>query len=404
MKKSLLIYVMAFMTQMGCYDNGSKKEECGATTCFTEANNWKMAVSTDGRLGYDQFDLDNNADDHGGFLNIGSISREILIGGGIVIGATKSGDASVSMAAYTSEFSQGRILNSTPASIDNLNFSDDSLAKVFIINQTHSGFSWDNWPDWAGAPTVDGNPQLISSEDSWVVFHDADSVAHRDIDANPVLGIEVKQSTYAFTGTTVDNVLLVRWRVTNKSNIDYPDMYVGLWIDPDMGDVNDDLLASDTTRNMLVVYNGQDWPSKNTAVGWMSLYASGEGSSVKPAAMIKYLKNIDEARADNGQFNLLKGLNGDGSARTNVASNHPTYDYPGDPVTGTGILDTTGLDIRVLLSVGPVSLNAGQTKEFVFAVLASPGSDRLDAIINLRTTADGLRQLFISSIQSQLDL
>ncbi|MBL7993978.1 hypothetical protein JNM05_01280 [bacterium] len=395
------------LLQGGCKENDTKEpyygDYCDTSTCFVQGNNWKMAVSTNGILGYDQPDIDHDMNNAGGIFK----SYSTIFASGLFVGATKNGIPSVTMARFSSEFSQGRIVNSSPAAIQNLTYSDNMLDVVYIVDQSRNGYSWDHWPIWAGAPETGGQPQVLSAEDSWVVFHDADSAGHaadESTEVNPILGLEVQQSTYSFTGATLEDAVFVRWRITNKSNINYTDLHVGLWCDADVINASDDLAGSDTSRNMIYVYNKMDIVSQNISVGLIPLYTSDGGLTVTPAAMIEYLKSVDESRPDNEQFNLMKGLNGNGDVRSNAALNRPTFDFPGDPVLNTGIVDTTALDKRILVSVGPAVLNSGQTKEFVFAIIGSQGSDRLNSIVNLRSTADALRQVFVSQIAAQIGL
>lgn len=394
------------MMSTGCKEkddpNGLIKDNCDTSTCFVQGNNWKMAVSTNGTFGYDPTDLDQSSDNAGGIFS--SISA--LYACGLFVGATKDGVPSVTMARFLSEFSQGRIVNSSPVGVHNLIHSDSALDAVNVIDQSRSGYSWEQWPGWAGAPEVGGEPEVLSAEDSWVVFHDADSSGHAadasGADVNPILGIEVKQSTYSFSGATLEDVFLVRWRITNKSNINYADMYVGLWCDADLFDSSNDLVGSDSLRNMTYVYNKTNEASENVSVGLIPMYTSDAGLAVTPAAMIEYLKSGDESRPDDEQLNLMKGLNGNGTVRTNADPDRPTFDFPGDPVLSVGIVDTASFDKRVLTTVGPVVLNSGQSKEFVFAIIGSQGSDRLNAIVKLRNTADALKQIFATQIAAQL--
>ncbi len=408
-KKWVTIMSILALASTGCKNsddpNGLLKNGCDTSTCFVEGNNWKMAVSTDGTFGYDPADLDQNSDNSGGIYPHNNVTGSIYAAG-IFVGATKEGVPSVTMAQFLSEFSQGRIVNTVPVGIAGLVYSDSGLDKVHIIDQDRSGYSWDHWPVWAGAPESDGEPEVLSAEDSWVVFHDADSSKHpadaSGGDVNPILGIEVRQSTYSFTGTTLEDVFLVRWRITNKSDINYTDLYVGLWCDADLGDASNDVVGSDTLNQMVFQYNRTNEGTNNLSIGLMPMYVSGIGLHVMPSAMIQYLKSGDEARPDNEQFNLMKGLNGNGTVRTDVVPNHPTYDFPGDPVLNTGIVDTVSFDKRIFTTVGPIILNSGQTKDFVYAVIGSQGSDRLDAVVKLRNTAAALEDIFATQIATQL--
>lgn len=72
------------------------------------------------------------------------------------------------------------------------------------------------------------------------------------------LGIEVHQFVYAFanSGSTLDNSIFVAYKIYNRSSNDYTQMYVGHWVDYDIGNWNDDAYCSDSTRNLMIAMNG----------------------------------------------------------------------------------------------------------------------------------------------------
>ncbi|NUM79905.1 T9SS type A sorting domain-containing protein, partial [bacterium] len=70
----------------------------------------------------------------------------------------------------------------------------------------------------------------------------------------------------------------------------------------------------------------------------------------------------------------------------------------GDPVNGTGILDPSGGDKRMMLTTGPLSFAPGQTHQLIYAVVAKTGADRIAAIINLRSEVDALASAGASTV------
>jgi type IX secretion system substrate protein len=58
--------------------------------------------------------------------------------------------------------------------------------------------------------------------------------------------------------------------------------------------------------------------------------------------------------------------------------------FAGDPVAGTGWLDSNPSDRRMILSVGPFTMGPAHVQEIVLAIIMARGADRLDSIVQLR--------------------
>ncbi|MEQ9187176.1 MAG: T9SS type A sorting domain-containing protein [Cryomorphaceae bacterium] len=75
------------------------------------------------------------------------------------------------------------------------------------------------------------------------------------------LGVEIWGMAYGFNcpeDEALHNTLFMEYHITNRSDMDYFDCAVGLWNDFDLGNAQDDYIASDVTRNLFYVYNGDD--------------------------------------------------------------------------------------------------------------------------------------------------
>ncbi len=394
---SSIILILLF----SCEDkkNNNNNLISGDSTKITDYNNWKVFLKRDGLIG-DRQEVDNTG------LILGFRGNSVLFVSGIYVGVQKQGTPFVSKAypyTYPAEFQPGYIVNDTPANIDQLQASPSNQSFIYLIDQTQSGHDWLNWPIAFGAPAIGNLPKLISDADTWTVYNDLDSLRHgsqtsypRYGNANAVLGIQVSQSTYQFSNASSSDAVYIHLRLTNKSNHTYPQSFIGYICDFDIQCLFN-LLASDTLRNTAYLYCSDS--TFGVAVGAQLLYCSElNGTQVIPAAMTWYIKNIDEAANDAGQYNLLKGLQRDGSPRTYGASYKSQYDFPGDPVTGTGILDTLASDYRTLISAGPFTWNPGQTVEVVFSLVGGTGANRSAAITNLRQNADAIAADFKNNI------
>lgn len=66
------------------------------------------------------------------------------------------------------------------------------------------------------------------------------------------LGVEVRQMVYAkdtAAGNPIDQAVYISYTLINRSPDDYKDVYVGLWIDSDLGGFADDFIGTDAKRD-----------------------------------------------------------------------------------------------------------------------------------------------------------
>jgi hypothetical protein len=80
-------------------------------------------------------------------------------------------------------------------------------------------------------------------------------------------------------------------------------------------------------------------------------------------------------------YNLMQGKEKNGDPKPS------RWAYPDDPITGS-VLDPRPDDKRMMLVTGPFNLSVGDTQLVVLACIGGKGSDRIDAIKNLRITDD----------------
>jgi len=108
----------------------------------------------------------------------------------------------------------------------------------------------------------------------------------------------------------------------------------------------------------------------------------------------KYIGGTDP-RNSAETYNLMKGLNPDGSPVINPLTSQATkFPLSGDPVTQTGWLDSYPTDRRLMLSTGPFTMAPGDSQEILTAILVGQGTDRLSSISNLRTAAVLAKELY----------
>lgn len=336
---------------------------CGDFGVNVETLRWKMRIRADGGWGPAEFPRNS--------------PYEPIYAGGIWIGASHNGAISVSSTMFgDAELSPGIILNHHTAPVSELVFCDQTTSCIYLAKPyTYVPF----WPRVYGAPVnPNGSPVVNSNVDTWTVYHDLD-VSRHSRRSGPPLGLEIRQSTYAYDYSQLQDVIKVTYRIKNKSDITYSDILVGFFCDPDMGNPYQNYAGSDYALKMVYAY-------EKTSYGAVGIKFVSSSIVVNAAAGVSYF-NGQAPYSDSAQFNLLKGLTLDGNKRNNVLDLYPTWDYPGDPVTGTGILDQTAGDKRILLSVGPISIAPGNTVELTFAIIATEGYSAQSSVSRLKSLA-----------------
>jgi hypothetical protein len=185
----------------------------------------------------------------------------------------------------------------------------DSRAQIYVVKVTDPPFgtAWQDWKDavelgadyyngdgTAGYDPVDKNgngqwdldedkPDILGDETVWTVYWDGVPAATRRYNNVPPLGIEVRQTVFAFaSGGAIGNLIFVRYRfkyvglggATEPAQLD--SVLFGVWADVDLGTATDDLVGSDVGRNAGYTYNsGPDGEYGSTPPCYMIDFFSG---------------------------------------------------------------------------------------------------------------------------------
>jgi len=353
------------------------------------ANRWRVQLPNDASYSRDLMDLVGGV---GGEFPKSS-GTYLLFSAGQYLGTIKDETPSVSQYDYRgSDYVTGKIVNEIPAPIHQLQlgnmFSEQN--RVFVIDTNRSGYDWDNWPVEYGAPVdANGDPLLISQQDSWTVFNDLIYPWHSGSD-NPVLGVEMQRSTYSYTlSGAASDVFFVKWIISNKSNNDYPNTYFGAWFDPDVDDPYQDLIGTDTTLNLGYCYNSDNSDAPEAFGALLIKGPIVNDEPLKLTATFTYNPGEGDVDNDDERYNMLQGLDRWGNEKP-----YGPFDYTGDPLTNLGNLDWNPADKRLILCSGPFTLYAGNVQEIVVACIGAVGNNRLDAVANLKETTKLVQEFY----------
>ncbi len=301
-----------------------------------------------------------------------------------------------------------------------------------------------NWPMELGAPVIDGDgnpdnydiaagdrPKLMGHQSLWWVMNDMGNL-HEATSGAP-LGIEVRATAFAAASDmeSVNNTTLYQYLITYRGESSLEDAYFTIFVDPDLGNYDDDYIGSDSTLHMGYVYNadnfdegGDGYESAPPALGYQILkgpVADGDGrdndrdSNIdEPGEMLglsSFIYFVNGNGIINGDptsspeyYNYMRGRWNDGQPLTwwedgtNGSNSPATFAYSGNPVIGEGWTELTpgedGIsppndpgDRRMVLNMGPFTMQPSQTEEFVFSIVWGRGTDNLASIDVMKAAA-----------------
>jgi hypothetical protein len=365
-----------------------------------DANNLDMVVTNHGSFAFDL--ITGNA----GLVYPKGSTNTVVFAAGPWIGARVGflpfgGETRVSVGEYSQDFIQGPMRNGV--------FQPDEPAfkSYKIVRGNTTSPDYFNWPTSQGAPLdKDGKPLLLGDATIWSIYSDADP-SRQGFTKTAPLGIEIQQTTFAFNRSgPLGNIIFLLFKVTNKGEDQLDDVYFSLWSDPDLGGFTDDLVGCDTTLSMGYCYNATNsdamYGAQPPAVGYCLLRgpaiprSAGVYDTLGMSSFIKYMSGTDPFLPDD-YYNYMQGLHADGTpmhVNDDPALPTTTYQVSGDPVTGTGWLDSDPADRRLTISTGPFFLGPGYTHEIAAAILVGQGSDRLSSLSDLRNLAQVARQAY----------
>lgn len=304
---------------------------------------------------------------------------------------------------------------------------------------------WEEWPTEIGAPYYDLNnngvyePELgetpgIASADQvvWFVVTDANQTTTRDLYGTDPIGIEIQMTLWAYNqpAAGLGQIVFKQIRIINKGDGDLLDAYISLWSDPDLGNSTDDLVGVDVDKSLMYVYNGAVTDDEYTsfglappAVGYdffagpivespgdVAIFDLKERAGYRnlPASSFGHFSAggvysdpgpYGEVEGAREYYNLMRGFAPIDDLENPTPwldhNNNPTvFPYSGDPVAGTGHLDSGPADRRMLINSGPFVLAEGDTQDIVVAVVGGLGDNNLSSITAMKNTDLIAQKLF----------
>ncbi|MCB0514590.1 MAG: T9SS type A sorting domain-containing protein [Chitinophagales bacterium] len=238
-------------------------------------------------------------------------------------------------------------------------------------------------------PTIRPYSQAYADQMIWWIFNDVGNI-HTETGGLP-LGMEVGALAYAFADDAfLEYQTFYRLTLRYKGSEPLIDFVAGLFVDPDLGNYQDDFVGCDTLHNIGFVYNGDAMDEGSAgygaaipAVGVQVLEGikNNEGIDNKMSGFVYYNNNFTpqgNPETTKDFYSYLQNKWKDGTPFTyggdGYGGDTPTnYMFPGEPCNpngwSEGVEDNTPEDRRFLLSSGNTTLFPQQEQIFHFAVL-----------------------------------
>ena len=141
---------------------------------------------------------------------------------------------------------------------------DEATYLAPFVDVDGDGFySYENgdYPGYDLTGNVDCQGQLINiygDENLWWIFNDKGNI-HTET-GGQAIGMEIRAQAFSFaTNDEVNNMTFYNYELHNRSSFDLRDTYFGFWVDPDLGNANDDYVGSDVERGLGYCYNGDEF-------------------------------------------------------------------------------------------------------------------------------------------------
>ena len=241
---------------------------------------------------------------------------------------------------------------------------------------------WSDDPaDTAAWPLRDseGNPIIVSNQDSYCQFTDADSSRHTG--GGFPLDVEISQIGYSWYYDIYEDFLFLNYYIVNNSPDTLFYVQTGICCDADIGDYSDDLVGFDPERDLGYAYDsdfnepGWEYPPGYIGYDFLESPLDTAGEQLGLTAF-KITTITTDAGDDREAYLLLAGYN------------FKTAEYhPWDSIS-------TPQDIRFVQCTGPFSLASGDTAKVVIAVVA--GEDMAD----LQNNSDVAQNLYDLSFET----
>ncbi len=268
----------------------------------------------------------------------------------------------------------------------------------------------ETWPK-GGWPVVDGdgNPVVLSQQDSYCVFTDSASWRYaQNGEEDMLIDLWVYQTVYSWGVPDADKFVIIKMEVENKGDKYLSDVYLNFYSDLDVGGMNnaaeewaDDCIGFDKDRELIYFYDSDnysnEWQQPDPFMPGVTFLKTPNGLGITDWHWIDVYKDevaVNSTYWDSLHYSLMRSDTG--FVKQNDTLSH--YFHPGDnPLNGyhyddpntTRITDSEGNLVGgamvAYICNGPIDMASGDKVEYWVGVAVGDDQDDLLKVI------DGLR-------------
>lgn len=298
-------------------------------------------------------------------------------------------------------------------------------------------FDYDNSgdfdPTYGDFPVINSKLQNYADQMIWWVYNDKGNI-HTET-GGQAIGMEIQTLAFAYKTTDeVDNMTFYKYELINKATSELDSVYMGQWVDPDLGCYLDDYIGCDTSkgggglnpksRGLGIIYNA-DALDQPCPLGYgdqppllgVDYFKGPLNEDSVELGMSKFLYyNNDFTSMGNPEnashyYGYLSGSWKDGTPFTEGGNAHggsvPTsFVFPSSPNDASGWSEcsqnNTPADRRFIESTGPFKLIPGASNEIIIGVIwvrPPVGTYPCPSFSLLQTADDKAQALFDSNFK-----
>ncbi len=271
-------------------------------------------------------------------------------------------------------------------------------------------------PENGDYPLINGDVTL------WWVFND-NLDEHTETRGNR-MGIEIQGMAYAFESDNeiINNSLFFEYSIINRSDIHYQDVYMGKFVDFDIGYSLNDYIGSFPENNTFYGYSGEDVDPGETGYGENPPAQSMTFLNHDLAYFISYYHNFTtygHPSQPEHYYNYLTGrwkdgspicFGGDGGANCWKPDSAVKYMNPHDPnlprdnddYWSDESAENAIRDVRGVGSIGPFDFGPGETIEIRAGYTFHHGGTRLENVQRIPDDINTLKSFYENEVLTSL--
>jgi len=167
-------------------------------------------------------------------------------------------DPNCDVAVSYPNYSQAPIISDWPASRVDVDGTFDYLAPFEDVNADGIYTVGIDYPgyDLEGVKDCKTDDVLFGDQTLWWVFNDNGNI-HTETGSESAIGLEIQAQAFGFTtNDEINNMTFYSYKIINRSSSVLNEAYFGQWVDPDLGNYQDDYVGCDVSLGLGYCYNG----------------------------------------------------------------------------------------------------------------------------------------------------